>query len=134
MAILSLEQKMIPQRSNDEAVKRLKQKKLIEGRKPQFYISEQIASLLDEKAEYTLNKGLDTEILQSFILKHINTHGSATRKEIDTLLLNKLPNYLSDQQKKRKLSNMIQSLKEDNLIENIGTRSAPKWIKVVKKQ
>jgi putative transcriptional regulator len=118
---------------NDEAVKRLKQKKLIEGRKPQFYISEQIASLLDEKAEYTLNKGLDTEILQSFILKHINTHGSATRKEIDTLLLNKLPNYLSDQQKKRKLSNMIQSLKEDNLIENIGTRSAPKWIKVVKK-
>jgi len=93
----------------------------------------QIASLLDEKAEYTLNKGLDTEILQSFILKHINTHGSATRKEIDTLLLNKLPNYLSDQQKKRKLSNMIQSLKEDNLIENIGTRSAPKWIKVVKK-
>ena len=118
---------------NDEAVKRLKQKKLIEGRKPQFYISEQIASLLDEKAEYTLNKGLDTAILQSFILKHINTHGSATRKEIDTLLLNKLPNYLSDQQKKRKLSNMIQSLKEDNLIENIGTRSAPKWIKVVKK-
>ena len=118
---------------NDEAVKRLKQKNLIEGRKPQFYISEQIASLLDEKAEYTLNKGLDTEILQSFILKHINTHGSATRKEIDTLLLNKLPNYLSDQQKKRKLSNMIQSLKEDNLIENIGTRSAPKWIKVVKK-
>ena len=134
MAILSLEQKMIPQRSNDEAVKRLKQKKLIEGRKPQFYISEQIASLLQEKAEYTLNKGLDTEILQSFILKHINTHGSATRKEIDTFLLNKLPNYLSDQQKKRKLSNMIQSLKEDNLIENIGTRSAPKWIKVVKKQ
>ena len=134
MAILSLGQKMIPQRSNDEAVKRLKQKKLIEGRKPQFYISEQIASLLNEKAEYTLNKGLDTEILQSFILKHINTHGSATRKEIDTLLLNKLPNYLSDQQKKRKLSNMIQSLKEDNLIENIGTRSAPKWIKVVKKQ
>ena len=134
MAILSLEQKMIPQRSNDEAVKRLKQKKLIEGRKPQFYISEQIASLLDEEAEYTLNKGLDTEILQSFILKHINTHGSATHKEIDTLLLNKLPNYLSDQQKKRKLSNMIQSLKEDNLIENIGTRSAPKWIKVVKKQ
>ena len=109
---------------NDEAVKRLKQKKLIEGRKPQFYISEQIASLLDEKAEYTLNKGLDTEILQSFILKHIN----ATRKEIDTLLLNKLPNYLSDQQKKRKLSNMIQSLKEDNLIENIGTRYQTKTL------
>ena len=87
---------------------------------------------MDEKAEYTLNKGLDNEILETFILKHINTHGFATRKEIDTLLLNKLPNYLSDQQKKRRLSNMIQNLKERNLIKNIGTRSLPKWVEVVK--
>ena len=114
---------------SDNAIKRLKQKHLIEGRKPQFYISEEIATILDEKAEYTLNKGLDNEILETFILKHINTHGFATRKEIDTLLLNKLPNYLSDQQKKRRLSNMIQNLKERNLIKNIGTRSLPKWVK-----
>lgn len=117
---------------SDNAIKRLKQKHLIEGRKPQFYISEEIATILDEKAEYTLNKGLDNEILETFILKHINTHGFATRKEIDTLLLNKLPNYLSDQQKKRRLSNMIQNLKERNLIKNIGTRSLPKWVEVVK--
>lgn len=117
---------------DNSAIKRLKQKHLIEGRKPQFYISEEVATILDEKAEYTLNKGLDNEILETFILKHINTHGFATRKEIDTLLLNKLPNYLSAQQKKRRLSNMIQDLKERKLIENIGTRSLPKWIKVVK--
>lgn len=117
---------------DNNAIKRLKQKHLIEGRKPQFYISEEVATILDEKAEYTLNKGLDNEILETFILKHINTHGFATRKEIDTLLLNKLPNYLSAQQKKRRLSNMIQDLKERKLIENVGTRSLPKWIKVVK--
>lgn len=117
---------------DNSAIKRLKQKHLIEGRKPQFYISEEVATILDEKAEYTLNKGLDNEILETFILKHINTHGFATRKEIDTLLLNKLPNYLSAQQKKRRLSNMIQDLKERKLIENVGTRSLPKWIKVVK--
>lgn len=117
---------------DNSAIKRLKQKHLIEGRKPQFYISEEVATILDEKAEYTLNKGLDNEILETFILKHINTHGFATRKEIDTLLLNKLPNYLSAQQKKRRLSNMIQDLKERKLIENVGTRSLPRWIKVVK--
>lgn len=117
---------------DNSAIKRLKQKHLIEGRKPQFYISEEVATILDEKAEYTLNKGLDNEILETFILKHIKTHGFATRKEIDTLLLNKLPNYLSAQQKKRRLSNMIQDLKERKLIENVGTRSLPKWIKVVK--
>ena len=117
---------------DNSAIKRLKQKHLIEGRKPQFYISEEVSTILDEKAEYTLNKGLDNEILETFILKHIKTHGFATRKEIDTLLLNKLPNYLSAQQKKRRLSNMIQDLKERKLIENVGTRSLPKWIKVVK--
>ena len=123
-------QKKLP--INEIEVKRLKEKHLIEGRKPLYYISEKTANILNKKAEYTLNKGLETEILQSFIMKHIDTHSFATRKEIDTLLLNKLPNYLSESQKKKRISNMLQDLKEKNLIENIGTRSLSKWIKVEK--
>lgn len=118
------------QEIKDEAINKLRKKKLIEGRKPKFFISKEIAEILDEKAEYTLNKGLDTEILQSFILKHIDTHGFATRKEIETLLLNKLPDYLTEKQKKKKITNMIQDLK--NEIENIGIRSKPKWVRIKK--
>lgn len=118
------------QEIKDEAINKLRKKKLIEGRKPKFFISKEIAEILDEKAEYTLNKGLDTEILQSFILKHIDTHGFATRKEIETLLLNKLPDYLAEKQKKKKITNMIQDLK--NEIENIGIRSKPKWVRIKK--
>lgn len=118
------------QEIKDEAINKLRKKKLIEGRKPKFFISKEIAEILDEKAEYTLNKGLDTEILQSFILKHIDTHGFATRKEIETLLLNKLPDYLTEKQKKKKITNMLQDLK--NEIENIGIRSKPKWVRIKK--
>lgn len=118
------------QEIKDEAINKLRKKKLIEGRKPKFFISKEIAEILDEKAEYTLNKGLDTEILQSFILKHIDTHGFATRKEIETLLLNKLPDYLTEKQKKKKITNMMQDLK--NEIENIGIRSKPKWVRIKK--
>ena len=46
------------------------------------------------------NKGLDTELLKSFILRHIDIHGYATRKEIDELLMDKMPDYLDEEQLK----------------------------------
>ena len=40
-----------------------------------------IAKITDKKAQYTRNKGLDTDLLKSFILKHIDIHGTATLPE-----------------------------------------------------
>ncbi|HHV85181.1 MAG TPA: transcriptional regulator, partial [Petrimonas sp.] len=79
--LLDKVQKSLP--INDEAARKLKQKGFIEGRKPNYFISAQIAKITDKKAQYTRNKGLDTDLLKSFILKHIDIHGYATRKEID---------------------------------------------------
>ena len=66
----------------DDAAKMLKSKGLIEGRKPNYYISASVAEITDKKAEYTRNRGLDKEILESFILKHIDHHGHATRDRL----------------------------------------------------
>ena len=124
--LLDKVQKLIP--INDEAAKRLIKKGFIEGRKPNYFISVQIAKITDKKAQYTRNKGLDIEILKSFILKHIDIHGSATRKEIDGLLLNILPDYLSEKQRRKKIDNILQYMRDDS-IENIGSRKVPKWVK-----
>ena len=62
-------------------------KKLIEGRKPKDYISAQVAGITGQKADYTKNKGLDKSFYQQLIIQHIENHGSATRKEIDELLM-----------------------------------------------
>lgn len=124
--LLDKVQKLIP--INDEAAKRLMKKGFIEGRKPNYFISVQIAKITDKKAQYTRNKGLDTDILKSFILKHIDIHGSATREEIDGLLLNILPDYLSEKQRKKKIDNILQHMRDDS-IENIGSRKVPKWVK-----
>ncbi|MDD4227621.1 MAG: putative DNA binding domain-containing protein [Mariniphaga sp.] len=124
--LLDKVQKSLP--INDEAARKLKQKGFIEGRKPNYFISAQIADITDKKAQYTRNKGLDTELLKSFIIKHIEIHGYATRKEIDELLLNKLPDYLDEEQRKKRIENILQQMRRIT-IKNIGTRTNPKWVR-----
>jgi ATP-dependent DNA helicase RecG len=123
--LLDKVQKSLP--ITDDAAKLLKKKGFIEGRKPNYFISAQIAEATNQKAEYTRNKGLEKEVLMSFIIKHIDNHGFATREEIDVLILPNLPPYLSDNQKKYKVNNLLQKM-SGKLIENIGSRTKPKWI------
>lgn len=124
--LLDKVQKSLP--INDEAAQRLKQKGFIEGRKPNYFISAQIADITDKKAQYTRNKGLDTELLKSFIMKHIEIHGSATRKELEDLLLDKMPDYMDEKQRRKRLDNILQDMRDD-IIVNIGSRKISKWIK-----
>lgn len=112
----------------DDAAKLLKKRGFIEGRKPNFYIPAQIADITNQKAEYTRNKGLDKEVLISFILKHIDNHKFATREEINRLLLDKLPDYMNDIQRKKKIENILQQMR--GKIKNIGNSRSPKWVKI----
>lgn len=116
---------------NDDAAKLLKNKGLIEGRKPNYYISVKIAEMTNQKAEYTRNKGLDKEVYKVFILKLIENHSSATREEIDSLLLNQLPSYMDEKQRKKKIENILQEMKNDNLIFNSGNRGKSRWVKKI---
>ena len=116
---------------NDDAAKLLKNKGLIEGRKPNYYISVKIAEMTNQKAEYTRNKGLDKEVYKVFILKLIENHSSATREEIDSLLLNQLPAFMDEKQRKKKIENILQEMKNDNLIFNAGNRGKSRWVKKI---
>ena len=55
-------------------------------------------------------------------------HGPVTRKEIDNLLLDKLPEVLKENQKKTKIHNLLSELsKHEGMIENRGSRKLPRW-------
>ena len=54
----------------DDGIKLLKSKGLIEGRKPNFYISAKLAEITGQKALYTKNKGLNKEVYKEFIIQH----------------------------------------------------------------
>jgi ATP-dependent DNA helicase RecG len=112
--------------------KTLKKKHLIEGRKPNYYISARIAQTTGQKAEYTKAKGFEKDKYFQLILNCIKQHSFAERKDIDALLWDVLPNKLAEKQKKTKINHLLTDLKQKELIENIGNDFKSKWVLVKK--
>jgi ATP-dependent DNA helicase RecG len=113
---------------DDENIKELRLKGLIEGKKPNLHISAKVAQSIGEKAEYTKNKGFEKQYYLDLILKSISEHNSMTRAEIDSLLWKKLPEYMNNQQRKIKINNLINELSNKlKKITNKGSKSAPLW-------
>ena len=113
---------------NDKIVQELRVKKLIEGRKPNLFISAKVAQTIGEKAEYSKNKAFDKQYYLDLILKSITQHGYMTRAEIDSLLWEKLPNYMDEHKKKIKINNLINELSNKlKKICNKGSKASPKW-------
>jgi ATP-dependent DNA helicase RecG len=63
------------------------------------------------------------------IIAFIKKYGSASRKDIDDLLLKKLSDVLGKKQKQNKISNLLYAMsKKDKIIRNTGSRHVPKWV------
>lgn len=108
--------------------KYLKHKKLIEGRRPNYYIGIKVAQKTGQKAAYSKNKAFDKRYYLDLIEKAIKEHGSMDRKDIDDLLWNKLPDWMNDKQKKIKINNLLSELRKKQKIENKGTFKNPLWV------
>lgn len=106
----------------------LRQKKLVEGRRPNYYLSIGVAKKIGKKADYSKNKGLDKDYYLEHIKKALKQHGSLSRKDIDELLWKKLPDNLNDIQKKNKVGNLISELRINGKIKNKGSLKDPKWV------
>ena len=73
--------------------------------------------VLSNQAGYIKNKGLDDQYYKTLIIEYLKQYTKANRKEIDRLLWDKLPDSLSEVQKKNKIHNLLTSMKNKNLIE-----------------
>ncbi len=113
---------------SDAEAKLLKKKGLIEGRKPNYFLSINIAQSAGKKAEYSKNKAFEKQYYLDLISKAIGEHGSLTRRDIDNLLWEKLPNFMDDKQKKYKVGNLLGELKRQESIKNTGTMKKPSWV------
>ena len=126
--ILALDrvQKKLP--IDDAVMKRLRQAKLIEGRKPHLYVSAAVASATAAKADYINTRGQDDEFYIKQITDYLTKFGSASRQEIDKLLLSKLSDALDSTQKQNKIGNLLTGMRIGGVITNAGTRKVPKWV------
>jgi len=106
----------------------LKEKGLIEGRKPNFYIAKPVAQKVGQKASYSKNRAFDKQYYLDLICKAIEEHGSLTRKDIDELLWKKLPDWMDEKQRKNRITNLITELRQGKRIENRGTFKESEWV------
>ena len=108
--------------------KHLRSKKLIEGRKPNYFISARVAQQTGQKAAYTKNKPFDKVYYLDLIEKAIREHSYVERKDVDELLWRKLPDWMNDNQKKIKINNLLAELSRKKRIRNNGSDAKPRWV------
>lgn len=99
-----------------DALKKLRDLKLVEGRSPKIIISRKVARILHQEAEYTDLSGFDDQWYRDLILKALKDHGKLRRADFDKLLIPKLPGVLSEPQKKSKVGNLLTSLRVEGRI------------------
>lgn len=102
---------------SDDMAKLLRQKKLIEGRKTNLFLSDTVAMATAEMVQYIQNKAFDKKYykdLTSELLKKKKL--GASKNEIKELLWNKLSNTLTGTQKTIYIKNLLFQMVKEGLI------------------
>lgn len=111
----------------DEAVRALKRKGLIEGRKPRYRVSSTVAAASGKKAAYIKTRAFDDQHYADMLVQYLREFGTASRKDVDDLLWDKLSDALDEAQKSNKIGNLLSGLRRKGVIFNAGSKPAPAW-------
>jgi ATP-dependent DNA helicase RecG len=89
-----------------------------------------VAAVAGHKAQHIRNRGFDSQYYRDLIVALVREHQPVSRQDIDALLLDKLPDVLSAEQKVNRIHNLVTSL-SGKQVRNVGTRQAPQWVLIV---
>jgi ATP-dependent DNA helicase RecG len=88
-----------------------------------------IAAVTGDRGSYIKNRAFDADYYKKLISNFITEYGSATRVEINKLLMDKLSDVLTVAQKRNKINNLLnQMANKEKIIKNQGTDRMPKWV------
>lgn len=107
----------------DEEYKYLKKLGFIEGRKTNYFLSFKVIEPTNDNgllADYLNNKSFDDQYFKDLIVEYIRKGTTVKRSAIDTLIIPKLSNALTIEQKKNKVKNYLYTLSKDGKIKNIA--------------
>lgn len=104
--------------SHDEA-NYLRRKGFVEGRYPNLFLSSKVVSSTHHvglKASYIKNKSFDDDYFKKLIVEYIKEFGKAERRDINALINNKLPEYLTVRQRYDKITTLLSALKRRQVL------------------
>jgi len=127
--VMSLDKVQKHHQINEQEFKRLKKLKLIEGRRPNLFVSARIAAVTGDKADYIRQRAFDKEHYKKMIISYLKKFGEAKREDIDKLLLDKISDALDEKQKRNRIGNLLFEMShKDNTILAVGPRKTAVWV------
>jgi ATP-dependent DNA helicase RecG len=114
---------------DDVDVRKLRSQGLVEGRKPNYYVSAKVAAITDNRSGYIKNRAFDDDYYKDLVISYLNKYKSASRKDLVNLLQDKLSDALEPKQKANKIKNLIFAMSgKDKTIVNQGNNRNPIWV------
>jgi ATP-dependent DNA helicase RecG len=108
---------------SEEEFRYLKKLNFIEGRRGNCFLSfKVIASTNDEdlKVQYIRNRSFDDKHFRNMIIEYLERFGETKRNALDKLIIPKLSDALTERQKKKKVSNLMKTLRENGKVRSVG--------------
>ena len=127
--VIALDKVQKKQALSETEFRSLKSQNLVEGRRPSLHVSSDIAATTGAKAAYIRQRAFDKGHYKKMVLAYLEKFRSASRKDMDELLLDKLSDVLTKEQKKTFVSNLLQEMRrEDRSIDSTGATRSARWI------
>jgi len=111
-----------------DELKSLRSQKLVEGRRPNLFVSAEVAAATDTKADYIKKRAFDRAHFKEMVLAYLREYGEAVREELDNLLLDKVSDALTAEQKKRLITDLLQEMRYEGSVTTVGRTRAAKWV------
>lgn len=105
----------------------LKKKGLAEGRYPNIYVSYKVADVTNSKTAYMKRKGFGDDIYRNLVMTTLKDLKSASRAEVFDIIRESLPAGLDENQKLKKVSNILSDLKRSGKIDSEGNGRSARW-------
>lgn len=113
------------------AIALLRKHKLVEGRASNLFLSAEVAKTIDAEAKYIKNKAFTDKYYRDMIIQYITTFKKAKKRDIRELLWDKLPDFMDDKQKNKKISTLLSSLRAKGIIiTDSNNQQISNWILV----
>jgi len=127
--IIALDRVQKSQMIEKEAARLLRHKGLVVGRYPKLYLAAEVAKAIDTLVDFTKHEAFDKQYYKDLVIKFLREKAEGSPQEIQRLLLEKLSDLLTENQRKAKIRNLLQEMAREGSICNAGARgNQAKWV------
>ncbi|MDM8322765.1 putative DNA binding domain-containing protein [Bifidobacterium pullorum] len=102
---------------SDQALRRLRNRRLVEGRRPHLRVAAAVAEATGTQVNYLQVRGQSDEYCCAAITDYLKLHGRVSRDTIDSVVFPLLSTELSDDQRRNKVKNLLSKLKREGAVQ-----------------